>query len=121
MSKKDRSEILKEWYDTGNVYDNENVIVSHMPNDFQQRRAVAAPPGNIGMGVEVEVQDTPKEVTVENENLKDIFLKMKLFSDTLTSYDEALTRGDEPIQTEFIKEKVKSLSVDLMRLADGIW
>ena len=132
---KNKKDLLKEWYDTGKVGDGEEVVISNMPDSFQKMRTqvgepegppVEGPieiPSKQGVEVELEIEKKDREypeVTMEVKSLNDVYVKTGVFFDTLHSYREALERGDEPMQTEFIKEKLKGLSVDIMRLVDGI-
>ena len=131
MSKKDKKDLLIEWYDTAQVGDGETVVSSNMPDEFQQKRIEVEPVNSVDLEggefeVEVGIKKEPEEVekpadTIEMNNLRDVYVKASLFFDTLRSYDEALKRGDEPMQTDFIKEKLKNLAVEVMRLTDGIW
>lgn len=125
---KDKKELLNEWYETGSVEDGEEVVVSRMPDSFQQMRASHETPSDDSkdkdVEIEVEVQNKdsePEEESIEQKNFREVTVKVSLLFDTLRSYDEAINRGDEPMQTEFIKEKLKNLSVEVMRLIDGIW
>ncbi len=122
-----REDYLKEWYDTGKIDDNEQVVVSNMPDEFQTMRANSAPEQDVddqqdielSVEIEKETEEQPEE-TNETKALQDVFVKTGLFYDSLLKFHEALNRGDEPMQLDFLKERIKSMSVELMRLVDGI-
>lgn len=124
---------LKEWYNTGTVGDGEEVVTSQMPDSFRQMRASTPEPvpkdcppdSNAEVGIEVEIEkeaepEVDQEPPVEIKNLKDVYIKTGVFFDALHQYRDAVGRGDEAMQTEYIKERLKSLSVEIMRLVDGI-
>ena len=134
MSK--NKDYLKEWYDTGRVGDGEEVVASRMPDSFQQMRATTpepnsqeCPPDPTSQDtsqkpeVEVEIEVKPgeeKEPSPEIKALQDVYIKTGVLFDTLHQYRDAIERGDEAMQTEFVKERLKNLSVELMRLMDAI-
>lgn len=131
----DKKDLLKEWYDTARVGDREEVMVSRMPDAFQQMRTAVpecppTPPQEPPVqtepekSVEVEIQvdkEQDQHVPMEVRSLQDVYVKTGVFLDTVHQYRDAVQRGDEAMQTEFIKERLKNLSIEIMRLVDGIW
>lgn len=122
--------MLKEWYETGEVGDGEEVVTSNMPDSFQQMRNQRDEPQSLEIELEKKAPEdeqykkdkehTNEPETLEGKAVKDVYIKMGVFYDTLNSYREGFERGDEPMQMEFLKERLKNISVEVMRLVDGI-
>lgn len=95
MKEKD---LLKEWYDTGQVGNGEEVVVSRMPDDFRGRRNQNPNP-------------CPEENPVVNHELE---LEIK------RAEDDPENQEENPSGKTITKAQLRDLMLKIVELVDGI-